>query len=64
MRVGQRGDHRTATQIQRLGAPTDRRLHLALTASDNHTAIANGDRLDTWHGRVERVDWAIIKEDG
>src|SRR6266508_3443416 len=64
MRVGQRWDHRAAAQIQRLRAPADRRLNLALTASGDHATIADADRLDTRHGRVERVDWAIIEEDG
>ena len=64
MRVGERRDHRTAAQIQQLGATADNRLHLSLAADGEHAAITNADRLDAWHGRVKRVDRAIIKQDG
>src|SRR5205085_6824903 len=64
MRVGERRDDRAPTQVDSLGAPTDRRLYLALSANGDDAPGAHGECLGARPRRVEGVDRAIVEHDG
>src|SRR5262245_5241091 len=63
VRVGESGDSGAATQVDAFGASTNCGLDFALRTGGDHAPVANGDRLDAWLGRIERVDRAIVEDD-
>ncbi len=64
VRVGERGNHGAAAQVDALGAAAGGRLDLALAAGGQHAPIADRQRMGARLGRVEGVDRAIVEDDG